>query len=229
MFKVSTWSFHAGIAEDRLLGPYGLPRCFDWGCSPRFPKDTSFQSCWKMWICRLGLICSSCTMVLRHILFLQFGNYSNRVSGTMDRTRRTTEWSARSPAMSTLYFYLWGHVKYTVYVAEVSDIKDLQQLIQNGFYMIRTTPAIFQRVRESLFRRAASCVKPEVDTLRVLFKIQKAVTRKPCFRKPLFTKYDFLVLCSKFASCSFVVYVVHTVHLSLKKSSTVNVTRLISW
>jgi hypothetical protein len=27
MFKVSTWNFHVGIAEDGLLGPYFLPPC----------------------------------------------------------------------------------------------------------------------------------------------------------------------------------------------------------
>ena len=33
-----------------------------------------FQSCCKMWICRLGLIFGACLTALHHIFFLQLGN-----------------------------------------------------------------------------------------------------------------------------------------------------------
>jgi hypothetical protein len=58
-----------------------------------------------------------------------------------------------------LTFYPWGYLKSTVYVTEFSDVQNVQILIQNGFEMIRMTPGIFQRVRQSLFRRAMSCVE----------------------------------------------------------------------
>jgi hypothetical protein len=37
--------------------------------------ETSFQSCCKIWICRVDFIYGSCMMVLQHIFFLQFGNF----------------------------------------------------------------------------------------------------------------------------------------------------------
>jgi hypothetical protein len=37
----------------------------------------------------------------------------------------------------------------------------LQQRTQNGFDMTRRTPGIFQRVRQSLFRRAASSIEAQ--------------------------------------------------------------------
>ena len=36
--------------------------------------DTSFQTCRNMWICRLRFLYRQCVMVIRHVLFFQFGN-----------------------------------------------------------------------------------------------------------------------------------------------------------
>jgi hypothetical protein len=63
--------------------------------------------------------------------------------------------ASRSSDLIPLDFYLWGLIKLTVYATEVSDVPDLQHRIQNGSEMIRT-PEIFQRIRQSLFRRATS-------------------------------------------------------------------------
>jgi hypothetical protein len=43
-------SFHAGIAEDRLTGPYFLPAFLIVPVDYNFPRK-SFLGCWKMWIC----------------------------------------------------------------------------------------------------------------------------------------------------------------------------------
>jgi hypothetical protein len=42
-----------------------------------------------------------------------------------------------------LDFYVWEHLKTTVYATEVSDFQDFKQLTQNGFDMIGSTRDIF--------------------------------------------------------------------------------------
>lgn len=45
----------------------------DWGCLLWVPtKHSLFQSCCKMWICSVGFVHGSCTVLLHHIFFLQF-------------------------------------------------------------------------------------------------------------------------------------------------------------
>lgn len=63
--------------------------------------ETSFHSCWKKWICRLGFIYGSCMMVLHHACFLRFGNYHQLVSGTVDRTARTNSMACSFPQLKS--------------------------------------------------------------------------------------------------------------------------------
>jgi hypothetical protein len=37
------------------------------------------------------------------------------------------KWSTRSPDLTPLDFYLWGHLKSTVYAASVDDVAELQR------------------------------------------------------------------------------------------------------
>ena len=47
------------------------------------------------------------------------------------------------------------------FATDDTDLQDLQWPIPNVFLMIRTTPGIFQRVRQSPIRRATSCFQAE--------------------------------------------------------------------
>ena len=49
--------------------------------------------------------------------------------------------------LNPLDLHLWGYLKSTVYATIVSYAQDIQQQVQNGSEMIRTTPGIFQKVR----------------------------------------------------------------------------------
>jgi len=69
-FKVSSLSFNAAIAGDRLLGSYFVPV----GLFIMISYETCFHSCCKVWICRLGFIYGWCVTVLHHIIFLQCRN-----------------------------------------------------------------------------------------------------------------------------------------------------------
>jgi hypothetical protein len=75
---------------------------------------------------------------------LRFGNSWKTSCWTNGLGRGgTTAWPPHSPDFSPLHFYLWRHLKSTVRATEVSEVQELQQRIQNGFDMIRTTPGIF--------------------------------------------------------------------------------------
>lgn len=64
------------------------------------------------------------------------------------RSGGLTAWPARSPDLSPLAFYFLEHLNSTVYAAAVSDVRKLQQRIQNGFEAIRTAPGTFQRLKQ---------------------------------------------------------------------------------
>jgi len=124
--------------------------------------EKSFQSCCKIWIHRLGFDYGSCMMAIYHIFWLQLGN--SWTSSCRDNglgRRGQTAWPPCSPDFNPLHFYLWRHLKSTVYATDFSKVQDLQQRIQNGSDTIRTIPGIFffRRVRQSLHRRATSCIE----------------------------------------------------------------------
>jgi hypothetical protein len=75
------------------------------------------------------------------------------------RTRRPINWPARSPDLNSLDFWLWGHLKTSVYSAPINDLYVLQKRVENACHEFRVKPGIFNRVHTSARRRAESCVK----------------------------------------------------------------------
>ena len=51
------------------------------------------------------------------------------------------------PDLNSLHFYLWRRLRSIVYVTEVNNVQNVQQLVQNESEIICTTPGIFQRVK----------------------------------------------------------------------------------
>ena len=152
LLKVPTLSFHAGIAEDRLLGfpclPPRLPGAvyhdFLRNVLPELLKDVDPQTMVHVWWCSAIFL-----LAVREFLNSVFPEQWVGRGGP-------TAWPALSPDLFTSHLYLWRHLKSTVCATEVSDVQDKQQRKQNGFDMIRATPGIFQRDGQSLFRRAGS-------------------------------------------------------------------------
>ncbi|GFT95408.1 transposable element Tc3 transposase [Trichonephila clavipes] len=62
-------------------------------------------------------------------------------------------WSARSPDLSCLDFYFWGHMKSLVYDTPVDNAEELVARIAVAAREIRNSPGIFQNVRMSMRRR----------------------------------------------------------------------------
>jgi hypothetical protein len=74
MFKASTLSFYAGTAGEKTSGTL-LCSMMSWlHLFTKVSHKTYFQSCCKMWICRVGIIYGSCMVVLHQIFFFLLGN-----------------------------------------------------------------------------------------------------------------------------------------------------------
>jgi hypothetical protein len=86
--------------------------------------ETSFQSCYKMCICR------------KHIWFMQDGAPSHFLLAVGELLKvflwqwtewaGPTAWPVHSPDLNPFHFYLWWHQKPTICATEVSDVQDLQ-------------------------------------------------------------------------------------------------------
>jgi len=68
-------------------------------------------------------------------------------------------WPARSPDLTPLDFYLWGHLKAVVYEVPTTTPDDLQERIRTACAQIRNET--FIRVRHSMVHRAQLCVAAE--------------------------------------------------------------------
>ncbi|GFY22248.1 putative DD41D transposase [Trichonephila clavipes] len=62
-------------------------------------------------------------------------------------------WPARSPDLSCLDFYFWGHMKLLVYDTPVDNAEELVARIAVAAGEIRNSPGVFQNVRMSMRRR----------------------------------------------------------------------------
>jgi hypothetical protein len=67
-------------------------------------------------------------------------------------------WPLRLPNFTPAYFYLWGHLKDTVYSTTVSMQDELWYLIQVAV-TIQHMPGIFQHTRNSWCQRAQLCIQ----------------------------------------------------------------------
>jgi hypothetical protein len=124
MFKVSIQVSMQALQETDFWNPTVFHHIW-LGLFTMITYETSFQNCCKMCICGLGHIYGSCMIVLQHIFFLQFGNSWTTCFWNMDGKRWTTARSACFPDFSCLDFYIWGHLKATVYATVVTDIQGL--------------------------------------------------------------------------------------------------------
>jgi hypothetical protein len=135
--------------------------------------------------------------VLQNIFILQFRNSWTRClwnNGSGQGAPRA--WPAPSN-LNLFDFYFWENLKSAVYAGEVSNIQDLQQLIQNRIEMICITLGIFQHVRQSLFRCATYCTEPDGGHFRrpqIRNQIHKLSVHKVIF---------FLAWCYRFTICKF--------------------------
>jgi hypothetical protein len=68
-------------------------------------------------------------------------------------------WPARSPDLTPLDFYLWGHLKDLVYATPPQGPDDLRNRVTAACRLV--TNAMLQDVRDNLYRRLQTCVATE--------------------------------------------------------------------
>ncbi|GBM70468.1 hypothetical protein AVEN_188216-1 [Araneus ventricosus] len=67
-------------------------------------------------------------------------------------------WPSRSPELSSLDYFLWGHVKSLVHATPVNSDEDLVARISVAAARVLETSVIFERVRQSLHRHCHTCI-----------------------------------------------------------------------
>lgn len=66
-------------------------------------------------------------------------------------------WPARSPDLTPLDFWLWGHVKALVYASDTTIRADCLDKIHHAFDAIRRSPEIIERATNDVARRVDLC------------------------------------------------------------------------
>jgi hypothetical protein len=85
---------------------------------------------------------------------------SNIYHGRWIITEGHTKWPSRSPDVSPLDFYLWGHLNTLAYAAPV-DIKEApHHRIVDAYQTICNYPGIIERMLRSMMRRVQACIEP---------------------------------------------------------------------
>lgn len=71
--------------------------------------------------------------------------------------RGTIEWSPRSPDLTPLDFFLWGHLKHQVYQVRIRNLGHLQERIIEACDEIRQNQAMLQNVQHEMAVRFQKC------------------------------------------------------------------------
>lgn len=72
---------------------------------------------------------------------------------------RRVEWPPRSPDLTPLDFFLWGHLKSKVYVTPPRDLDDIEQRIRAEVNILRRDRGMIRRAVQDMRRRAQLCIQ----------------------------------------------------------------------
>ena len=72
---------------------------------------------------------------------------------------RVVEWPPRSPDLTPLDFFLWGHLKSKVYVTPPANVADLRERISHEMGNLRQDRQMVRRAVFSMVRRAELCIQ----------------------------------------------------------------------
>lgn len=155
-FSLNVW---AGMIGSYLLGPYFMPPRLNGEVYmhfldqslPELLEDIPLVIRQRMWFQHDGAPAHSSYEISHHL----DTNFPDRWIGR----RGPVPWPPRSPDLTPLDFFLWGHVKSIVYRTPVDTVAELRARIVAAFERVRTTPGIFQRVQESMLQRCRICME----------------------------------------------------------------------
>ncbi|CAH1966184.1 unnamed protein product [Acanthoscelides obtectus] len=87
--------------------------------------------------------------IANRLMFQQDDRWTDR--------RGAIEWPPRSPDLSPLDFFMWGHLKSKIYATQPTSLEDLRQRIVNECLQI--TPQILQNVRQRFEQNLYYCME----------------------------------------------------------------------
>lgn len=156
--KLNVW---IGIYGDRLIGPVFL--------DGNLTGETYLELLSEFVYPQLVDIIENDDRYLEdHLIFQQDGappHYAQPVRAFLDRMfpgswigrRGPIEWPARSPDLTPLDFFLWGHLKNKIYVTEPESLEDLRHRIIEECR--RITPEILRNVRSHFEQNLYLCME----------------------------------------------------------------------
>ena len=157
-FSVNVW---AGILGNHLIGPYIFPATLNGNTYNAFLLNT------------LPLLLEDVTLNVRRSMWYQQDgappHFSRAVRDTLNimfprrwvGRRGPVNWPARSPDLTPLDFFLWGHMKSVVYETTVDSEEDLIARIVVAAGDIAEKREVFERVWESLEKRCRLCIEED--------------------------------------------------------------------
>lgn len=155
-FSVNVW---AGIVGENIIGPYLLPPRLNGHIYvqfleqilPEFLEDVPLNIRRGMWFQHDGAP-AHFSLEARQYLNEVFRNRWIGRGGPV-------HWPARSPDLTALDFFLWGHVKSLVYETPIPNAEELLGRVMAACAHVQDMPGIFHRVRTSMNNRAQLCME----------------------------------------------------------------------
>jgi len=155
-WSVNVW---AGILGDYIIGPYFFDGKINGKEYRKFLKndlvnlleEVPLESRINMWFQQDGHPAHT-AKATRMLLNKKFGNHWIGLRGPH-------EWPPRSPDLTPLDFFLWGHLKQQVYATRPASVEDLKDRIVRACRTI--SPQILRRVRSAILDRAVFCERME--------------------------------------------------------------------
>jgi hypothetical protein len=154
-YSANVW---AGIVLNQIIGPYILPerltgnvyRLFLEEVLPDLLADVPLGIRRRMWF-QQDRVPAHFAVDVRRYLDLQFPNRWIGRNGPVS-------WLARSPDLTPVDYFLWGHMKSLIYETPVELEEDLVARIAVATGNFSEMPGVFGDVRNSLRRRCRTCI-----------------------------------------------------------------------
>lgn len=163
-FSVNVW---AGIIGNHVLGPFIIPNRLNGDNFLHFLRNEVQDSLMELPLA-----------VVRQMWFQLDGapaHFAAPVRAWLDEEfpnrwigrNGPVLWPPRSPDLTPLDFFFWGHIKAVVYRTPVENEQDLRNRIQNAAQMISVE--MLQRIRGNILKRAQSCIMAQGENFEQLF------------------------------------------------------------
>lgn len=158
-FKVNVC---AGMIGNKIIGPHFLPETTNGQYYADFVQTTLINMIIaadievdEIWF-QQDEAPPHFAIVAREAVSAVFGN---RWIGRIGRNDDAVRWPPRSPDLTPLDYFLWGHLKDEVYAVPIDDVDDLRHKIVAAFNRLKDRPEIITKAIQDIRRRCGACVE----------------------------------------------------------------------